>query len=170
MVNYDVGDYVAEVTDQALVESSTGKPMIVLKVRVSSQLIGAGGNREELRETDTYERTIRLVVNQGSQKSMDFLLKKLRYAGFVDDSFSSMDLVGAVVRCSCKHGVYKGEPNEEWDLMLPPLAPLEHNPSLSKKIDALFGKSLKVSVPATADAALVATTGVVSIDKDEIPF
>jgi hypothetical protein len=146
--HYDKGTYVAVVEEQAFQESSTKKPMIVLKVRPQAQVVrqllesGEFEEREHVLDTD-YPRTIRLVISS-NEKALDFLVKKLRYAGFTGNAMEELNLEGQRVLCWVKHEMYDGEMREQWDLALPPgeSKPLENDPSLSKKINALLGRKL----------------------------
>jgi hypothetical protein len=150
-VYYEIGDYTAVVENQAFVTASTGKPMIVLRVLPQEMIVDAGRDTEEIRPVaQRYERTIRLVINHENDKSMKYLMLKLRYAGFHGDSFSTFNLLGKTVRCQRKEDSYEGQPTEQWDLALPlrESMSLVHDPKLSNKMDALFGKRLKEPIEA----------------------
>jgi len=145
---YEPGNYVCHVVDQAFQMTKTNRPMLVLRVRVTHKVIDEGLPSEQLHPVQDYERTIRLVVVEENEKSMEMMMRKLRYAGFMGDSFRDLKLVDCDIRASCRESTYEGQPTEDWDLMLPPLAssePLEGDPKLVRKLDALFGRQLKAT-------------------------
>jgi len=176
---YKEGNYVAKVVDQAFTETrEKKKPMIVQRVTINNLLVDAGTKFEELQNlANHYERKIHLVINHDSDKAMEFLLKKLRYAGFEKPSFRDFNLAGSTVRCTCSHDLSSEYP-ENWDLMLPPResTPLVHDPKLSKKMDALFGKALKEPITNSAESPIETDVEPPREDApilppdDEVPF
>jgi hypothetical protein len=147
-MHYQPGTYICEVLEQALVKASTGKPMFVFKVRVQSKVTMNHESGEELIEPqmETYERTVRIVVNPNNPDSLEYAMKKLRHAGFTGTQFEQLNLTGARVRCKCEEGEYKGQPSENWDFELPGRSssePLENDPALNKTLNALFDRQLR---------------------------
>ena len=147
---YDEGRYTCRVVAQGIKPASTGKLMVVLTVQPQARLVRGPEGEEPDYCTQNYDRDIRLVVNEESEKQQEMMLKKLRYAGFTGTSFKELNLVGADVECEVKHregtGEYAGKTFEDWDLCLPPMdrKPLEPlDTSTARKLDALFGKKLK---------------------------
>lgn len=174
---YEEGTYDGEVLEQAFEEASTGSPMLTMKVRIEQFVIDPGMKTEELQDCNQqYVRTVNIVF---AEKSIEYSIKKLRYAGFEGESFLDCNLTGSKVRLNCKHREYKGEPSESWDLMLPPKErkPLEDSDSVKKKLQALFGKQLKSSAnaskPKPAEGGTVSNqpeSVTVPDDDDDVPF
>lgn len=175
---YDEGRYSCRVTEQGFQEAKTGKPMLVLKVQPQAKLVlGPEGNEPQFC-TQTYDRTIRLVINNESEKQMEMMLKKLRHAGFTGTSFGDLDLVGKDVECQCEYSDYEGKTYEQWDLCLPkldqkPLEPL--NTGTARKLDALFGRMLKdgataVQEPPPQETPPAEREAWVPPPNDEVPF
>lgn len=174
-VFYDEGYYVCRVTQQGQGESKAGNPMIMVGVEPTHIITrGPDGSEELCAVTKSYERTVRLVIASDEQK--EYALLKLRYAGFVGDSFSKLNLVGSDVRCECEHndgtGENAGKTFENWDLMLPPRERTELIPidgAAARKLDALFGRRLKEG--ASRDLVAQAVSGEESqVNDDDVPF
>lgn len=172
MIEYQIGRYACTVSEQAFTETKNGDPMITFKVYPEfaiQRVVNAAGVFEEQRHqlASSRPRTIRLAIT--SEKQQEFVLKKLRYAGFTGDSFATMNLEGAEVFCECKHErrADTGEMTEAWDLALPPGKPLESKPGVASRLDDLFGRKLKDTATASNS---VAAAGVAGRDDDDIPF
>lgn len=162
---YTDGKYHVQIIDVAMGESkvkqdgSGGNPQVVLKVKVISGLVVASdGSEVSSAVSGQYDRTIYLTV---TEKSKEMVLAKLRWAGWDGDRFETLtkDLLGRGCRAICKiepsmSEKYAGQDTEKWDLELPPLEskPLENKPAVAKKLNALFGKTLKEK-PASAAPA-----------------
>lgn len=142
MPHYDKGRYLAEVVELGFQVASSGNPMIVLSVKPYAKIEGQGEGETFDEVADIYHRTIRLAV---IDKTQDMVLAKLRYAGFQGTDFTELNLIGAVVRCTCNHDEYEGKQVEKWDLALPPRErqPVKNEPNLALKLNALFGKKLQ---------------------------
>lgn len=174
-VHYQEGQYLAVVKQQGFQESSNGNPMIVLVVKPYVQFIYPNGVEEEDNIQDGYERTIRLVVTDNTK---DFVLDKLRAAGFDGSSFRELELQGKSVRCRCSHDVNGDKEYESWDLVFTreskPVEPLDS--AAARKLDAMFGSALK-KTPKPIDtsnmkpshAAAVAAQAPLGTE-DEVPF
>jgi len=173
---YDPGTYVCEVTEQGFQKASTGRDMIVLRILIKHQIVNIGLPDESLDSVPTrYERDLRLVIVDDNEKSMGYLLKKLRHAGLEGDSFRGLEvLVGSDVRCTCTHGQYQGDSSEQWDLMLPPLKesePLKSDPATIMHLDALFARQLKAEEKAAKKAKPKAEKQAEAVPPDdEGPF
>jgi len=170
-VHYGEGSYVARVEEQAFETSKNGKPMIVFRVRPTARVFNEGFDNEEHHPVDgKWDRTIRVVISPDNADSMDYALRKLRYAGFMGERFEDLNLVGADVRCYVKEDKYDGKDVEQWDLALPRLErkPLENDNSVAKSLNALFGRKLKETA-AEAQPAQPEPAAAVSSD-DEVPF
>lgn len=152
-VYYKLGQYMAKVIEQGFSESNNGNPQIVIKIQPYVYFDYTGGVETEVEiPGDSYPRTIFLTV---TENTTEFVLKKLRAAGFQGNSFRELDLVGKCARCRCSSKVdQKGEEREDWDLVYQseakPLEPL--GAPEARKLDALFGKMLK-GTPAPIDTS-----------------
>lgn len=169
---YQEGLYEVEIKEIGFVEAKSGNPMIVFNVKVESS-IGQDNTRHPC--SHQYERTIRLTV---LDEYKDYVLLKLRYIGWNGTKFESLpeDLEGQVVIADCKHerqegGEYHGRINERWDFPLPPKEskPIENKPALAKKLNAMFGKSLK-DAASTAQTQRTEPVSASSMDDGAIPF
>lgn len=176
-INYQPGRYRCSVDENAFQVAKTGKPMIVLKVRPEAQLfdrIGASGEpyTEEEVTSQQYPRTVRIVINENNEQSLDFAMRKLRHAGFTGSSFDQLDLRGKDVVCDCKHETYEGNLTERWDLPLPDQSrPLENDPSIARKLNAIFGKRLTTNGGIATPPQHQPQAAVVgAADDDDIPF
>lgn len=178
--HYAEGVYAAQIMQVAFAESSNGNPMIQFRVKIIGQ-IDVGGNVVAGR--DQYDRTVRLTL---TEKSGEMCIKKLRWAGWAGTDFKSVSsMVNSMCRFVCDHDTIKngdraGELTESWDFELPPLESkeLENDPAVEKKLNTLFGKTLKGIAP--KDTAAIpenkrqpepepAAAGVAPLD-DETPF
>ncbi len=175
---YQPGRYVGRVISQGSGESKDKKhPQIILKFKPTARIEYTPDGEESLVNTTVeYERTVWLTINPTNPNSVEMSLKRLRYAGFMGDSFGDLNLVGTDCRFVCSVGEYNGEPSDSWELALPPL---ESKPAgqpidtgVVKKLDALFGKALKASGGAkkAAPAAVKETVPSDAGDDSECPF
>jgi len=178
---YPEGFYLAEVADHGFQRAKSGKPMIVFTVRPTAKLSSFYADDGGLVEQETpvekrYDRTVRLVIVEDNDQSLDFAMQKLRYAGFDGDRFEDLDLVGATVRCAVSHRPYEGRTYEQWDLALPPResSPIESDESIPKKLNALFGRRLKESggqpVPPQTQPSTTEQQSSSNLGDDDIPF
>jgi len=169
-----------DVTDVAVGESKNGHPMVTIKFlpvsSVSSYLDDDGQVVANLTPTQRqYERTARIVIKADDERSLEFAMLKLRAAGWEGESFREIDsLRGSQINLTCSHeegtGAYAGKLFERWELPLPPRKsePLESDNSVARKLDALFGKALKL--PNGAPKAAASTTPTTPVDDDGLPF
>jgi hypothetical protein len=175
---YQEGRYKGEVVNQALGKNQrTSTPQFVLRFRVMCMIDGD----RDVSVRQQYERTVYMYL---SEKSAPFTIKKLQEAGFSGSSIRQLDLshpeaqsfVGQYMEFQCVHEEGKdGEIREKWDLAYKSgngdieITPLE--PAEARKLDALFGATLKITpaaAPKTAPARPVTTTDPIS--NDDIPF
>lgn len=178
--HYAEGVYAAQILQVAFAESSNNNPMIQFKVKVIGTVDAAG---EMLPIAKQYDRTVRLTM---TDKSHEMCIKKLRWAGWNGTDFKTLNtIVNSACRFVCSHRVIEtgdraGEMAEDWDFELPPLEskPLENDPSIEKRMNALFGKVLKNTLPQeapvspnaiTPEAPEAAPVGGPPPD-DEVPF
>ncbi len=172
---YQPGRYQCVVTEQGFQESKNGKPMIVFKVRVAgvvTEIVGANGEvvQNVSLVNQEYTRTVRLVIVEDKPESLDYAMLKLRHAGFKGATLEELDMVGETIICECSAGEYQGQPSEDWNLPLPDQGggPLQNDPNLARRMNAIFGRRLSVdqgAAPVAAPAAPAAAS-----DSDEIPF
>lgn len=174
---YEPGYYDARVVSQAFQKSKKGNPMIVLKVkptfRIESYRAESGSIEEERYPVATsYERTIYLGMNPENEASLDVTLQKLRGAGFDGDDFADLDLNNREIRCVCEHQVYNNEQREQWSLPLPEreVSELDNDPSLTRTLNALFGKKLKEGAKAAPKAATPPDHTGSNLTDDDVPF
>lgn len=165
-VYYAEGEYSAECKEVAFSQSKgsdekPSKPMIVLRMQIMEYL--PGGDDPPVPESKQYERTIYMVVDPDSEERREWVMKKLRFAGWCGTKFETLadDLTGKEFALRCRHaenkqpGNYFGQMQEQWDLCLPEKEskPLENKPAIAKSLNALFGKTLKETAPKVAPAA-----------------
>lgn len=143
--HYQVGMYKARITGQRFDKTKNENTVIVLDIM--PQVDGGDGQ---------YGRSLQWVV---TDKTIDFVVDKLRRVGFAGQSFAELDtssakfydLSGQVIDVYCNHSE-KGY--EEWDLPRP-VATRQQMPSgerqtVTARLDALFGKKLRTGVPAAS--------------------
>lgn len=178
---YQPGNYVGEVKEQRLGETKTGKPQLVIRFKVLGTPLDDG---EYAPVSVQYDRTIYMVITEGTMPYVADKLKRLGYAGkgfgpLDPDHANHQSFVGQMIDVWCKHEAdQEGNAREKWDIARGPSA-LNVNPLPSKKVrelDALFGKSLLApdseSTPAHKsnhsgpDTVLAGT----EITDDDIPF
>jgi hypothetical protein len=145
---YAEGVYRCEVIQQGLTTASTGTMQIALKVKVLEDNQGPMPQQ--------YERSVFLPV---TERTMEYLVRKLEALGYTRDSFRYLDLQeanyhdlrGTVAEFYCKHeSDQSGELREKWDVatgggskaleLKPPQA------SELRRLDALFGRAKKATV------------------------
>ena len=184
MTFYDPGLYVFRITKQGWTETKDRKlPMLVFEGYPTHLVRKDPEGNEVLEEVycdpNYPERTLRLTVDSNNDDMMDFVVKKLRHAGWEGDSFASLNLVNTDIRAVCEQGEYKGKQTEDWDFALPPLdrEVNELDPAMNRKLDTLFGKRLKGGKPKQASPEAqtekppeTAEPAAVSQVNDEIPF
>jgi len=149
---YQEVPHVCRVTEQGWTETKKlpKRPMIILKVRPTHEIRKdpAGGDELHQITSGEYDEYVRVLVDASSEVVMDLALKKLRYAGFMGDSFADLNLVGADVRCNNTHRPYNGVVRDGFELMLPPhdgeFQPMDAK--VARTLDTLFGRRLKEKI------------------------
>lgn len=152
---YEPGKYRVLVLEQAWDKAQSGADQLVLKFRVNAKIEDDGsGETYEAVLSHNYERRIFLTF---TENSIDYIVKKLRYAGFTGSSFEELSLAGAELVAECKHEARDNQQREKWDLpWAMASAPLKSDSSIARKVNTLFGRALKSG--ASAGAAVAATT------------
>lgn len=174
---YDPGVYRCKVQEQAWGKSGkdrNGNEQLVLKVLVVDKIEqwydDAGQLQQEPASVrNSYERTIFLTF---TTNNVEYIVAKLRHAGFSGTEFTELNLVGADVFCVCAHDSYQGQEREKWDLALPPREskPLENDDNVARKVNALFGRALKENGSSTPIPKPPPVAASVSPADDDIPF
>lgn len=146
-LHYSEGTYLFRIAEQGWTETSKEpkRPMLVFKGDPIALIVTDQDGTESHEEIhrDQYDRRIFLTIDDRDDRNMDFAMRKLRGAGFTGETFASLNLVGRDVRARCTHGTYKDRPTENWDFDLPQVDVQAIDSSLTRKLDALFGKRLK---------------------------
>lgn len=170
--HYEQGQYMGAVKEQGFGESSNGNPQIIIKIQPYVFIRWENGvETEENLPDNAWERTVYLTVTENTR---EFVLEKLRAAGFQGSSFRELNLVGKSVRLRCSHETdNKGKDREVWDLVYQseskPLQPLDT--AAARKLDAIFGSSLKDLGKAGQSPAPSQPASVPVPDgDDEVPF
>jgi hypothetical protein len=145
---YEPGLYHVRIEDQGLTSASTGRPMIVFRVKVLAKVDETQVDLPAYTVPQMHDRTIRLVVGE-EESTQEYVLSKLRYAGWTGNRFETMQLVGYTCQARCRHGSYNGQSIEDWDLSLPPREPkpLPRDPTVARKLNTIFGRRLREATP-----------------------
>lgn len=174
---YERGRYNCEIVTHGLSKSSKGTPQAYIRFKVLEFEDGE-------RVAAQYERTCWRAL---TEKAIDFAIKDLRALGFRGDSFRAFDLnnansqslEGNRVVMWCDHeDDQNGEPRERWGVARDSsdfeVKALEADEQ--RKLDAIFGKSLKQS-PAAESAPQpkpqpvgVGSSLEMGISDDDVPF
>ncbi len=175
MAHYSPGRYRCQITEQGFSESKEKKtPCFAIKIKPTALYDATNG---DLLQCDGFERTVTLWL---TENTVENAIRNVRSLGFTGSSFRELDpevpghtsLVGMEVDFVCDHEDYNGKAMERWEFPPPEARPLERVSGLSKKLDALFGKSLKTAAPPKASAAKTKQEGatVPAAAGDEISF
>lgn len=173
---YDQGLHAAEITGQALGESSKGTPQFILKVKI----MGNGTPSQYTAHAQQYERTVYMTL---TEKTMKFVAEKLASIGFTGKGLSYLDpnkqgyhnFVGQEVALWCKHEPAFDNPSEmreKWDIARQDGAsrPIDAKPADSKKmrdLDNLFAAATKGTVKPAAPKPAGAAA---EITDQDLPF
>lgn len=176
MAYYEPGLHLARVSKQGWTESKTKKAMLVFEVAILAKVVPDQEGNESYEDLapSQYDQTLRIVVDSDSPDSLDYAMRKLRYAGFDGDSFADLNLEGREVRVRNDPQEYKGKLCDSWDFALPPrestAAPLDN--SAARKFDALFGRRLKdgAQPKAAKPEPEAAPPRGAATPNDEVPF
>jgi len=153
---YDEGSYVGEIIQQAITETKTSKPQLLLRVKVLGIPEDDGTFTPIERQ---YERSIYMVL---TPNTIAFQVENLRTAGFEGDKVSELDpaspnhqsLVGNQINLWCKHEpAFSGDGEQERWQVSKGRQVIENKKPLDAKglrsLDSLFSKALKAT-PAPA--------------------
>lgn len=176
---YKEGKYKAEVVNQALGKNTKGTPQFILKCRILS-LVNDGGVDENVRQ---YERSVYMYL---SEKAAEYTIQKLKDIGFNGASIRQLDLEhqnahdfrAQVIELDCRYDEdQNGDMREKWDLAFAGSGEIEITPlnaAETRKLDALFGKSLaapaKTQVKANGTQAPATAVENAVVADDDIPF
>jgi hypothetical protein len=142
--HYQEGLYKARITGQRFDKTKNNNTVIVLDIM--PQVDGSDGQ---------YGRSIQWVV---TDKTIDFVVEKLRRVGFAGQSFVELDttapkfydLSGQLIDVYCGHSD-KGY--EDWDLPRPAAQrsqmPANERQNVTARLDALYGKKLRTGTQTT---------------------
>ena len=179
---YAKGIYEGEVQGTGLVESkSKGTPGVEIQVKIVAS-VPQDGN-PPMPEERQYVRSFNIWLPE-SEKAREISVKKLRAAGWEGNDFSDFlngVLDGKTIRLECTWEQGTGDNAnrlyDRFNIPLPEfeLQPIESNPALARKLNALVGKTLKGSSPAAAPKAPakpapVASSNASDPPDDDIPF
>ena len=155
-VFYDEGNYLGEITDQAIGAAGTGNAQFVLRFRVLSHANGDPVMKQ-------YERTLYRII---TEKTQSFVQQDLDTLGYTGSSFRQLDpgiegfqdLTGQQVEFYCAHEEnLKGEMREKWSIAHGP-RPIKCDPlteSDYRRLDAMFGfKQVAKTVDKAASDAM----------------
>lgn len=163
---YEPGDYLCKIVGQGLGESKEKKtPFVFLTVQPVAQYAMGEEGEQEYPVATQYDRTVQLWL---TEKTVERSAERLCELGWAGSDWNDLapggvcDLTGNEVRLSCSHESWNDQSREKWDFPFGGSA--HHDPSVGKKLNALFSKALKKpakSQPArrTAPDALVPPTG-----------
>lgn len=163
---YEPGDYLCKIVGQGLGESKEKKtPFVFLTVRPVAQYGMTEDGEQEYQVDAQYDRTVNLWL---SPKTVERAAQRLVELGWQGTDWNDLapggacNLEGTEVRLTCLHENYNDQAREKWDF--PFGGAVQHDPSVGKKLNALFGKSLKK--PAKQPIKAAATNG----GDDDLPF
>jgi hypothetical protein len=167
MAFYDKGLYRCRVQSTGMQMSKGGNerkdgtiskpaPMIAFQVTVLEKIDTTRPDKPGIPVSAQYDRTFREMVPE-DDAGLEELADKLRHAGWTGMRLEELDsLEDKVVECWCrlKDDFYQGKATvkEEWKLSNPGRGggagkPLENDPRLAKKLNALLGSKLKARMP-----------------------
>ena len=168
MPHYEKGTYRATVKSQRFGQTPNGSDYLAIEFEPTSAL-GVNTFPEEV-----YKRELTLYF---TEKAAQFSIDKLRRMGWNGTKLFNLDpsspnyesLEGAVINVVCRHSD-KGY--EDWDLTAPGgggTAAAPSDAAIANRLDKLFGKALKTTVPKSSPKPAVKET-VPPTDDDEVPF
>lgn len=177
-MGYDAGEYLFKVTNQGFGQNKTGSSFFFLE----GEPVAVFQDGQEFSVTP-YQRTIKLTI---TDKTVQFVIDKLTAIGWPGGRWGTLDpnesghhsFVGQELRVVCKlePGVDDSSKlYEKWDLPFGSAEKTENDPSVSRKLDAMFGKSAAAAKkPAAkkppADANRAMQEAAASGGDDDIPF
>lgn len=154
-LHYEPGRYWGKVTNQKLTQSSTGNSQIVITFHIVGKVNPNDPDGDLLPCPNEYERSIFRTI---TEKTIQWVEQDLERLGFEGESFGQIDLEhpnccdlrGKELAFSCTHEAdnreeFAGVLRERWSIATdgtgPQLKPLDSK--AIRKLDAMFGKSLK---------------------------
>lgn len=173
---YQAGTYRCRGVGHAWDEAGTGSKQLLIKMKVEGERIESFDTSGEPQVVDapvatSYERTVFLTIND---KTIEYVIKKLRFAGFDGASFDDLDLFGHELTAICRHEPTQDGSGmrERWDLAWANESKaLKSDSNVLRSINALYGKHLKASAPAASKVTpRPAAVAAVDDDPDGIPF
>lgn len=181
---YEEGLYIGDCIGQFMGQSETrGTPYFAMRFSILARV-----KNEQEHNVAQKERTVYMYL---SEKSMPYTIENLAYLGFEGTSVAQLDpsspnhhsFIGKRCDLWCKIEPYEGSPQEKWSVSVPyepkPVKAIE--PKDMRRLDDLFGKSMKSRKPASKSAAPAAKPapsggGTAVADRpapptqDDIPF
>jgi hypothetical protein len=175
MPHYDVGQYRAKIIDLATgVSKNKNTPYIQIVIEPAVYLDVA--NNEELILDVVYERDIKLWLTENTKERV---CEDLRRIGYVRDDFNEIDegpahdaVVGTEIQVRCEHEEYEGK---TWDRFYLSggggnVERARLTPDKVKKLNALFGKTLKATAKPSGGNGQGAAEQNVPLTQDNEPF
>lgn len=142
MIQFQMGRYSGEIVSHVIESAKTGTEQLVIVVRVDQDGFGNPVN--------SANRTIFLAI---TPKTIDYLIPKLRSAGFTGNDFTPLlnsqfeksEIIGNRVTLFCKHEPDRaGEMRERWDIL--PNTQRQANPVSTnslRNLNSLFGRKFR---------------------------
>lgn len=176
--HYKAGTHLIQITNQGFGEANNENrtPFFFIEFRVLAELVGKE-NPQQVIHDKQYPRTIELMF---SNKSIEYVRKKLARLGWTGDDFEELDphrrpfhsFIDKQTEAKCEHE----DGWERWDLVWDgdSSKPKESVEGVARKLNALFGKSRTSTPPAQPTAQPAAApadaTKAASPPDDDIPF
>lgn len=155
MITYDKGRYKIKVQAQGFSESKEKKtPFFFLEGKVVAAMDPATGDWSETELQ--YTRTLSLWLTDKTAEQTAERLQSLGWNGKWSDLDPSNrnfhDFNGTEVVVDCKHDKYDGGESEKWEWPYDGGNMFENDPSITKKVEAMFGRNLKRPASKTTNA------------------
>lgn len=164
--HYEKGPYKAVVCGQRFDVTPNKTPYLAIEFEPTQ----ATGSNEF--PATVYKRELTLYF---SEKAAPYSIDNLRRMGWSGTKLQELDptnegyddLSGTEIDVVCDRND-KGY--EDWNLQGPGGSPKESKPAVAKKLDALFGKALKSSVPKSEKKTVEQELAAVADEDDDVPF
>lgn len=176
-MGYDAGEYLFKVTGQGFGQNKTGSSFFFLE----GEPVAAFQDGQEY-SVQPYPRTIKLTI---TDKTVQFVIDKLTAIGWGGGRWGTLDpneanhhsFVGEELRvvCTKEPGIDdSGKLYERWDLPFGGGEKIASDPSVSRKLDQMFGKSAAAAKkPAAAKKSPVDANRAMqeaAAGNDDVPF
>lgn len=181
-MGYESGDYLMKITNQGFGKNKTGSDFFFLEGEPVAML--RDGSEFSVQP---YPRTIKLTI---TDKTVKFVIDKLVAIGWPGGRWGTLDPVESgfhdfsgqelQVVCTKEPGVDdSGKLYEKWDLPFGGGEKIESDPSVSRKLDQMFGKSAaaakkpaarKPPARVTDNTAMANASMTEAANEDDIPF